>query len=112
MDKHFTSYQDELIKLLKSDRELSILYLKNALIDEDPRMLFIALKHVSLAYADETTAILLESIKQQDHSPNNSLAKDNSTELLSIHTTLPQFNLQLLISQEEITDYLGACAAR
>jgi len=99
MNEHFESYQDFLIEELKGDRELAIGYLKEALLDDDPRILFIALRNVTLAYAGDVESIFRESIKQQSLHLNKWITDDGTAELGNVNTIFPQLKLQLLVLQ-------------
>lgn len=101
MNEHFESYQDFIVEELKNDREFAIGYLREALLDDDPRMTFIALRNVSLAYASDAEKILKESIKQQNEKLNGWILNDTEAELGNINTLFPWLKLHLLVSTEK-----------
>ena len=101
MKNHFVRYEDIIIEELKQDRELAILYLKETLLEEDPRILFDALRLVSLAYAEEAADIFQNLINQRTQELASWSTESKTAELGSISKIIPQLGLHLSVSQEE-----------
>ncbi len=100
MNKKTIDYQEQLLKTLKKDSELSVAYLNTALEDDDPRVFLLALRNVIEAN-DDTFA----SVAKQAHLNRENLYRMLSTKgnpkLTSITSLLNTLGLQLTIQSNK-----------
>jgi DNA-binding phage protein len=99
VNEQFNDYQSLIVVELRKDRELAVIYLKNSLLEEDPRMLFMALRDVIQAYSTGAEEIFKDAIAQNAQL-NDWIADESKAEFGIIKNMFPKLKLSLRIEQE------------
>lgn len=95
MTRKLKNYQEALFEALQDPKE-AVAYLNAALIDEDPRVFLLALKHVLEAQGGDMATLAEESQLNRENLYRMLSAKGNP-KLTSIRSVLNTMGLQLAI---------------